>query len=69
MIHEKNKYELFGFGFIRDIQICKKNCNREFETYCLQYEYNYNGIENALTGTTGENNPFTPKTITVIQMI
>ena len=43
--------------------------NKKNESYCYQYEWNFNyhGIENALCGKTDYKN-FTPKRIIVIQM-
>ena len=45
--------------------------SKKLDSYCKQTElFNYHGIENALIGETNNlNNKFTPRRITVIQMI
>jgi hypothetical protein len=50
-----------------DLYIYKEGSKTK--SYSRQQQcFNYHGIENALTGKIGQNNPFTPKRITVIQM-
>ena len=58
---------LFQFGGIEFV-IRKENWKNE--CYCQKQEqYDYQGYENALRGEIGEDKKFTPKRITVIQMI
>jgi len=60
---EKSYDWLFGIGY--DIWLTKKNVNRGM---CMQSAFEYNGIEEALCGKTGQNNPFIPKRFLFIQM-
>ena len=57
-----NNFYVFAIGGGNDIQINRKGVPGSF---CIQRDFNYDGIQNALCG---ERN-FTPKRFTVIQMI
>ncbi|MBQ9789982.1 MAG: hypothetical protein IJW24_00090, partial [Clostridia bacterium] len=60
---EKSLYYLFGIG--NDIWLSKKNKN---QGRCYHYGFDYKGIENALCGKYGRDNPFTIKRFLFIQM-
>ncbi|EMD45460.1 Hypothetical protein EHI5A_253500 [Entamoeba histolytica KU27] len=57
---------LFGYGYGGDIDVYKEN--NKTNSYCKQYSFEYNGIENALCGKEWPNSYFTPKRIIVIEM-
>ncbi|GAB1220411.1 hypothetical protein ENUP19_0053G0002 [Entamoeba nuttalli] len=62
-IYNQSNYHLFSFGNGGDIDVYKENIKTE--SYCIQYSFEYEGIENALCGKYN----FTPKRIIVIEMI
>ena len=65
-LYHKSSKPLITIG---DISLFKQN--EKYKTFCTQHNdiFNYNGIDKAINGKTGQQNRFIPKKILVIQMV